>query len=65
MVITSVMLPTMDGIEVLKIRKRLGFTQKELAELIGVDQVSVNRWEKGKRKPSKLAIRQLESLQKK
>lgn len=59
------MLSTMDGKQIKQIRKRLSFTQKQLAELIGVDQVSVNRWENGKRKPSKLAVRQLERLKKK
>ena len=55
----------MDAKIIKGIRKRLGFTQKQLAELIGVDQVSVNRWENNKRKPSKLALRQLERLRKK
>lgn len=65
MVITNVILSIMDGKDIKQIRKRLGFTQKELADLVGVDQVSVNRWENGKRRPSKLAVRNLERLQKK
>ena len=48
-----------------EIRKRLRYTQKELAEDVGVDQVTVNRWENGARRPSKLAVRQLERLQRK
>lgn len=62
MVITNVILSIMDAKLVKHIRKRMGFTQKELAEKIGVDQVTVNRWENNKRRPSKLACRQLERL---
>ena len=65
MVVTDVILLIMDAKIIREIRKRLGFTQKQLAELIGVDQVSVNRWENNKRRPSKLALRQLERLRKK
>ena len=55
----------MDSKEIKAIRKRLGFTQTELANELGVNQVTVNRWENGKRKPSKLAVRQLERLARK
>ncbi len=65
MVITNVILSTMESKIIRKIRTRLHLTQKQLAELIGVDQVTVNRWENDKRKPSKLAMRQLERLGKK
>jgi DNA-binding transcriptional regulator YiaG len=36
---------TMAGKEVRAIRKRLGLTQAELAELVGVSRVSVANWE--------------------
>lgn len=34
-----------------EIRKRRGLTQLQLAELVGVEQPTVQRWEKGKREP--------------
>lgn len=34
------------------LRKRKGFTQGELAERLGVEQPTVQRWEAGKREPS-------------
>lgn len=33
-------------------RKRLGLTQKQIAEKIGVTQATVQRWETGKRTPT-------------
>ena len=33
-------------------RKRLGMTQAQIAEKIGVDQGSVSNWERGKGKPN-------------
>lgn len=38
-----------------KLRTELGLTQMKLAQLIGVAYVSVNRWENGQSKPSRLA----------
>ena len=46
------------------LRKKLKLTQKGLAEKVGVDQVTVNRWENEAARPSQLAIRQLERLRK-
>ena len=46
-------------------RKRLGLSQEELAQRLGVSFTSVNRWENGQTKPSKLARRQIEALCKK
>ena len=40
-------------------------TQTELADLIGVDYVTVNRWENGKTRPSQLARRHLNRLARK
>lgn len=37
--------PALDGIEVRYLRKLLGDTQSELAEKLGVDRITVNRWE--------------------
>jgi len=48
--------------EIKKLRKRLGLSQEELARKIGVSFTSVNRWENGQSKPSKLAKKQIEIL---
>ncbi len=47
------------------IRLALGFSQEELAHKLGVSFTSVNRWENGQTKPSKLARRQIDILCKK
>lgn len=44
------------------IRQKLGFSQEELAQHLGVSFTSVNRWENGQTKPSKLARRQIKAL---
>jgi DNA-binding transcriptional regulator YiaG len=50
--------------EVKKIRKRLDLTQEQLAQKLGVSFTTVNRWERGKVKPSPLALRVLRELEK-
>jgi transcriptional regulator with XRE-family HTH domain len=35
-----------------ELRKRKGLTQGQLAEIVGVEQPTIQRWEKGKREPS-------------
>lgn len=44
------------------VRRQLGLSQEELAHALGVSFATVNRWENGKTKPSKLARRQLDQL---
>jgi len=46
-----------------ELRKKLKMTQQELADVIGVDRITVHRWEAGQKKPSNLARRQLQRLQ--
>lgn len=41
------------------LRKRKGFTQSTLAEAIGVEQPTIQRWESGKREPDLAALHQL------
>ncbi len=41
-------------------RKRLGLTQLQFAQVLGVSFQSVNRWERGNTKPLSLAIKQIE-----
>jgi putative transcriptional regulator len=44
------------------LRKKIGLSQEELAQRLGVSFTSVNRWENEQTKPSKLARRQIEKL---
>ena len=62
--VTEVTIKIMAGQEIKKLRKRLGMTQQELADKIGVDRVTVARWETEQKKPSNLAKRQLARLAK-
>jgi len=43
-------------------RKKLGLSQKAFAELLGVSLRTVQRWERGESKPSKLALSRLAQL---
>jgi putative transcriptional regulator len=43
-------------------RRALGLTQEELAHAIGVTFSTVNRWENGHARPSKMALRALGAL---
>jgi len=45
-----------------EVRRQLGLTQGELAHALGVSFATVNRWENGKTKPSKLAQRQFKTF---
>lgn len=44
------------------IRQHLKLSQEDLAQKLGVSFTSVNHWENGQTKPSKLARKQLEAL---
>jgi superfamily II DNA or RNA helicase len=46
-----------------KLRGRLGLTQTQLAEKLGVSFASVNRWENGQSRPSRLAWQRLETAE--
>jgi len=45
-----------------KIRDQLGISQEDLARELGVSYATVNRWENGQCKPSKLAKAQFENF---
>ena len=47
-----------------ELRKRLGMTQKQFAEAIGVHVVTIIRWEKGSFAPSGLALEKINQLAK-
>lgn len=46
------------------LRKKRKLTQEGLARKLGVSWSTVNRWERGIGKPSPLALRRLEELEK-
>lgn len=50
------------GLIIQEIRLLMGLTQEEFAVIIGVTFPTVNRWENGHTRPSKLAIQQIEAL---
>ncbi len=48
--------------EIKKIRDDLGVSQERLASLLGTTTTTVNRWENGKVKPSRLYVKELKEL---
>lgn len=45
--------------EIKEIRKMYGMSQEKFARIIGSTVVTINRWERGHAKPSKIYIKQL------
>jgi DNA-binding transcriptional regulator YiaG len=45
-----------------EIRKRLGLTQVQFAQALGVSFQSVNRWERSKTKPLPIVLKQIEVM---
>ena len=53
----------MNEMNIKEIRTKLGLTQEDFArKLIGVARATVNRWEQGHTKPSRLAIDKINEL---
>jgi DNA-binding transcriptional regulator YiaG len=52
----------MKSTNVRMIRKDLKLTQTQFADKIGVAFCTVNRWEKGRSRPSKLALKEISKL---
>jgi repressor LexA len=50
--------------EIMKLRKRFGLTQGELAERIGASRETVSRWESGKHPPEGANLKALRDLAK-
>ena len=44
------------------LRDALGFTQKQLGECLGVDKLTVSRWERGQVRPGAASVRRLQRL---
>lgn len=53
----------MDKEEIIQIRKKLCVSQEKFAQLLGATVVTVNRWENGKAKPSRLYVREIKELE--
>jgi predicted transcriptional regulator len=51
--------------EIVKLRKDLGLTQRQLADMIGAYQPTIARWETGKNEPRGANLKALQELQKK
>ena len=52
----------MNNVEFAQLRKQLGYTQSELADLMGRSRATVSRWENGEDPIDPLAALGLESL---
>ena len=53
----------MDYVDTIKkIRKLLSISQEDLARELGVSFATVNRWENKKAKPSKMAVKSIETF---
>ena len=50
--------------EIKAVRKRLGLTQQELADMIAASQVTVARWETGLNEPKGAYLKALQELRK-
>lgn len=51
-------------LDIKKTRNKLGLTQEQVAQRLGVSWTTVSRWENNKVKPSPLASKQIERLNK-
>jgi len=50
------------GEEIRALRERLGWSQEQMAQRLGVSFTTVNRWERGRFRASPLAERELRRL---
>ena len=55
-------MPTKISKNVGKVRLRQGLFQKDLAKLIGVDEMSIVNWETGKTEPRKMNLEKLKAI---
>jgi DNA-binding transcriptional regulator YiaG len=47
-----------------RLREGLGLTQKQFADRLGMDAMTVSRWERGTMRPSEAGVRAIEKLRK-
>ena len=52
----------MNAEQIKQLRLRLGLTQEQFAHLVGMAFATINKWERGKTKPSPLAEKALKRL---
>jgi putative transcriptional regulator len=61
--VKPMMMGNRDYLKLIKeVRRQLALSQEDLARKLGVSYATVNRWENGQTKPSKLARAQLEAF---
>jgi DNA-binding transcriptional regulator YiaG len=48
--------------EIKALRMAIGVSQEKFASLLGTTVVTINRWENGKTKPSRLYVRELKEV---
>lgn len=48
--------------EIISFRKSINLTQEQFAALLGTTQGTVNKWERGHRKPSRLYVKEINNL---
>lgn len=54
----------MDPEKIIALREKLGITQRELAEKLGITVHAVRKWEQGKRQIKGAALKLLQELEK-
>jgi transcriptional regulator with XRE-family HTH domain len=52
----------MEANQIRDLRKRMDLTQQQLAGLLGVSFVTLNRWENGQSKPSAMGLAKLQKI---
>ncbi|AJA21673.1 TPA: helix-turn-helix domain-containing protein [Bacillus thuringiensis] len=52
----------MRAYDIKALRQLIGLSQSEFAQLIGVSELTVNRWEGGHVQPKRMSIKRIESL---
>lgn len=45
-----------------ELRKKIGFTQKNIAKMVGVEPNTISRWENNKNKPHKVFAKKVEDI---
>lgn len=52
----------MDKQEIIDFRKFLGVSQEKLAQMVGTTFVTINRWENGRTKPSRIFAKEIKKI---